>query len=102
MVESSVCIGILLLSAITCHKPPEVSNSMIISYAGVKLNSIIRYKCSSGYELKDGLDQVICQGNGTWSTPPQCLPIAAGEFCHWINLLVLGLLRTGTKCIGPI
>ncbi|KAK3556988.1 hypothetical protein QTP70_022335, partial [Hemibagrus guttatus] len=59
---------------VTCGKPPEIPNSVIVSDHKkeiMEFEDVIEYDCVDGYTLV-GNASVVCQENGKYSSLPQC------------------------------
>ena len=59
---------------IGCDMPHAVDNSIILGNR-YGMDSILKYECTSEYELKDDSNsQITCQDNGHWTeSHTQCL-----------------------------
>ncbi|XP_077981970.1 sushi, von Willebrand factor type A, EGF and pentraxin domain-containing protein 1-like [Glandiceps talaboti] len=65
--ESPVC------EIVTCGSVPTVQFAFQVGSDNT-FNSIVRYTCQQGYELR-GERIVKCEASGEWSTPPVCIPV---------------------------
>ena len=70
-----------------CGKPPTVSNSLT-SGDSQNFGARVSYTCQAGYTLQ-GPTTVVCQSDGTWSTPPSCI----GKFVSLLVCLFLMLVE---------
>ncbi|CAH1243596.1 CR1 [Branchiostoma lanceolatum] len=74
---------------VSCKHPPSVDNGLI-GISDFKFQSVIHYKCNTGYVLK-GASERTCQANRTWSGPePKCDPVYCGSPPNITNGLVQG------------
>jgi len=64
----------LVLLEISCGNLPEVSNTnaSATTSTGTRYEDTVTYTCVPGYEITSGSDNIICQSNRSWSTPPTC------------------------------
>ncbi|XP_039184898.1 sushi, von Willebrand factor type A, EGF and pentraxin domain-containing protein 1-like isoform X1 [Crotalus tigris] len=59
---------------VLCHRPPYIpfGDSVVSS---LHFGSKVSYTCMDGFLLK-GTSTIICQADGTWSSPlPECIPV---------------------------
>ncbi|KAK3574905.1 hypothetical protein QTP86_018370 [Hemibagrus guttatus] len=71
----------LTCKMVTCGKPPEIPNSVIVSDRKkeiMEFEDVIEYDCEDGYTLV-GNASVVCQENGKYSSLPQCKVVTCGK-----------------------
>ncbi|KAG8130469.1 hypothetical protein E2320_017145, partial [Naja naja] len=59
---------------VLCHRPPYIPfGDPVVS--SLHFGSTVNYTCMDGFLLK-GTSTIICQADGTWSSPlPECIPV---------------------------
>jgi len=68
-----------MCTTVSC-KSPNISNAHYDPLPPYWYNSTIVYKCSEGYEIKDGPAKRTCEADGTWGQPPlQCVKILCND-----------------------
>ncbi len=67
----SVCL--CMLSGVVCPPPKEVESGHLVAVQRTEyeVGDTIYYLCKKNF-LLDGLNQVTCLPNGTWSAEPAC------------------------------
>ena len=65
---------LFLYIEIVCDIPPTVPHAHLREVSGYKLTDTAEYVCTDGYELRSSEGYVMCQRDGSWSSPPQCQP----------------------------
>ena len=54
-----------------CGAQPVVKNGQLVTSTGTEFGDELTYSCLNGYTPVGSLT-VICDENGTWTTPPTC------------------------------
>jgi len=67
-------ILIAILIEISCGDFPVVpnTNTSATTSTGTTYEDTVTYACVTGYEITSGFDNITCQSNRRWSTPPTC------------------------------
>ena len=63
---------VFLYIEIVCDIPPSVPHARLREVSGYKLTDTAEYVCTEGYELRSSEGYVMCQQDGSWSSPPLC------------------------------
>ncbi|XP_012517869.1 PREDICTED: sushi, nidogen and EGF-like domain-containing protein 1 [Propithecus coquereli] len=77
---------------VDCGPPEEVKHATL-RFNGTRPGSVALYACDHGYRLSTPSHVRVCQPQGVWSEPPQCLD--TGECQSQLCLL-------GGSCQGPV
>lgn len=64
---------------VDCGPPDEVKHATL-RLNGTRLGSVALYTCDHGYSLSAPSLTRICQPQGVWSEPPQCLGDSVGPW----------------------
>nr|XP_020038650.1 sushi, nidogen and EGF-like domain-containing protein 1 isoform X3 [Castor canadensis] len=59
---------------VDCGRPEEVKHATM-RFNGTRVGSVALYACSHGYSLDAPTHIRVCQPQGVWSQPPQCLEV---------------------------
>ena len=71
-------------TAVSCGPPPSIGNGFINSSTGTTFGETTTYSCDSGYTLS-GSDNIACQANMTWETPPVCSRESFSKIASQLN-----------------
>ncbi|KAK2108080.1 hypothetical protein P7K49_013245 [Saguinus oedipus] len=94
--------GLLCLAEVDCGPPEEVKHATL-RFDSTRLGAVALYACDRGYSLSTPSRIRVCQPQGVWSEPPQCLGDSAGPWggAGGAHTLLPGAMWRSTGAAGP-
>lgn len=68
---------LMSLAEVDCGQPEEVKHATM-RFNGTRMGSVALYTCDPGFSLSALSHMRVCQPQGVWSQPPQCIGDSVG------------------------